>query len=44
MSSLGDQPLVVTREAGVATLWLNRPEKRNAVDYAMWLELAAMAT
>jgi tetratricopeptide (TPR) repeat protein len=44
MSSLGDQPLVVTREAGVATLWLNRPEKRNAVDYAMWLELAALAT
>ena len=44
MSFLGDQPLVVTREDGVATLWLNRPEKRNAVDYAMWLELARLAT
>lgn len=44
MSFLGDQPLVVTREEGVATLWLNRPEKRNAVDYAMWLELARLAT
>ena len=42
--SLGDQALVVTREGGVATLWLNRPEKRNAVDYRMWLELARLAT
>jgi enoyl-CoA hydratase/carnithine racemase len=41
---LGDQPLVVTREGGVATLWLNRPDKRNAVDYRMWLELARLAT
>ncbi|MBK8470588.1 MAG: enoyl-CoA hydratase/isomerase family protein [Actinomycetales bacterium] len=40
---LGDRPLVVTREAGVATLWLNRPDKRNAVDYHMWLELGSLA-
>lgn len=39
---LGTEPIVVTRDAGVATLWLNRPEKRNAVSYLMWLELAAV--
>ena len=39
---LGTEPIVVTRDAGVATLWLNRPEKRNAVSYPMWLELAAV--
>jgi enoyl-CoA hydratase/carnithine racemase len=28
--------LYLTREAGVATLWLNRPAKRNALTYDMW--------
>jgi enoyl-CoA hydratase/carnithine racemase len=32
---------VVTRDEGIATLWLNRPAKRNAVTYQMWLDLAA---
>ena len=44
MADLGDQALVVTREAGVATLWLNRPAKRNAVDYQMWLDIARLTT
>jgi enoyl-CoA hydratase/carnithine racemase len=37
---LGDDPLVVTREGRVATLWLNRPAKRNAVTYEMWQGIA----
>ena len=32
--------LAVTVEDGVATLWLNRPDKRNAVTLAMWRALA----
>ncbi len=35
----GDE-LVVTTEDGVATLWLNRPAKRNAVTLAMWRAIA----
>ncbi len=31
------ESLVVTREGTVATLWLNRPERRNAVDFDMWV-------
>ncbi len=31
-----DEPLAVTRDGAVATLWLNRPDKRNAVTQAMW--------
>ena len=31
-----DEPLVVTHDGAVATLWLNRPDKRNAVTEAMW--------
>src|SRR5262249_60851391 len=31
-----EEPLAVTREGPVATLWLNRPAKRNAVTLAMW--------
>lgn len=41
---LGDEPLVVTRTGRVATLWLNRPAKRNAVSYEMWQGIAALAT
>ena len=36
-----DEPLVVTRNGSVATLWLNRPAKRNAVTEAMWAGIAA---
>jgi enoyl-CoA hydratase/carnithine racemase len=35
-----DEPLVVTHEGRVATLWLNRPAKRNAVSYEMWRGIA----
>lgn len=36
----GTDPVAVTRADGVATLWLNRPAKRNAVTHAMWLGIA----
>jgi enoyl-CoA hydratase/carnithine racemase len=36
------EPLVVTHDGPIATLWLNRPEKRNAVTKAMWEGIAAM--
>ncbi|HEY7627730.1 MAG TPA: enoyl-CoA hydratase/isomerase family protein [Ilumatobacteraceae bacterium] len=29
----------VTREGTVATIWLNRPAKRNAMNYSMWARL-----
>lgn len=31
-----DSDLSVTREDGAATLWLNRPAKRNAITHEMW--------
>lgn len=37
---LGEEPLVLTRAGRVATLWLNRPAKRNAVSYEMWQGIA----
>ena len=39
---LGDAAgaLVVTRAAGVVTLRLDRPERHNAISYAMWLAFA----
>ncbi len=33
----GEPELLVTLADSVATLWLNRPEKRNAITHAMWL-------
>jgi enoyl-CoA hydratase/carnithine racemase len=36
--------LLVTREGGIATLWLNRPAKRNAVTFAMWQGIADVCT
>ena len=33
--------LVLTRDEGIATLWLNRPAKRNAVTFQMWRAIAA---
>ena len=38
--SFGDEPIVVTRDGAVATIWLNRPDKRNAMSYDMWVGLA----
>ena len=37
---LGDELIVVTRDRSVTTIWLNRPEKRNAMSYEMWTALA----
>ena len=37
----GGEPVAVTRDGAVATLWLNRPAKRNAVTHAMWTLIAA---
>jgi len=37
-----EEPLAVTRDGAVATLWLNRPAKRNAVALAMWQGIARL--
>ena len=37
-----EEPLAVTRDGAVATLWLNRPAKRNAVTLAMWQGIARL--
>jgi enoyl-CoA hydratase/carnithine racemase len=33
---MSDSPLHLTIDGTLATLWLNRPDKRNAVTYEMW--------
>lgn len=38
--ALGDAPIVVTKAESVATIWLNRAEKRNAMSHEMWTALA----
>lgn len=38
--SLGTDPIVVAKADAVATIWLNRAEKRNAMSYEMWAALA----
>ena len=38
--ALGDEPIVVTKSDSVATIWLNRPDKRNAMSHEMWTALA----
>ena len=37
------QNILVNISGGVATVTLNRPEKRNAIDYAGWVELRSIA-
>jgi enoyl-CoA hydratase/carnithine racemase len=39
-----DDPLYVTHDGSVATLWLNRPAKRNAVTYEMWRTIPDVCT
>ncbi|MFV0315930.1 MAG: enoyl-CoA hydratase/isomerase family protein [Microthrixaceae bacterium] len=39
---LGDAEIALTREGPITTLWLNRPSKRNAVTYSMWLDIARL--
>ena len=36
LATVSTDELYVTHADGVATLWLNRPEKRNAVTHEMW--------
>lgn len=36
LGRVSDEELQVTRADGVATLWLNRPAKRNAITNTMW--------
>lgn len=43
-SSPEDEGLGLEVVDGVATLWLDRPAKRNAVTYSMWLGIASMCT
>ena len=45
MSVDSDELIRVSRDGSVATIWLNRPGKRNAMSYSMWaaLEVAALA-
>ena len=43
MSVESDEPIRVTHEGSVATVWLNRPDKRNAMTYAMWATLEDVA-
>ncbi len=35
-----EDEIVVTSDGAIATLWLNRPAKRNAVTHAMWRGIA----
>ena len=35
--------ILIERDAGVATVIFNRPDQRNAIDYAGWLELQRIA-
>jgi len=34
----------VARQGSVATIWLDRPAKRNAMSYGMWADLEQVAT
>jgi enoyl-CoA hydratase/carnithine racemase len=44
VTDAAEAALVVTRDGPVATLWLNRPAKRNAVTRAMWIALPPLLT
>ena len=43
MTVESDELVRVTRDGSVATIWLNRPSKRNAMNYAMWALLEESA-
>lgn len=40
----GQAEVYVTKDGPVATLWLNRPEKRNAITNAMWRAIGDLVT
>lgn len=43
MSVEPDGLIRLTRDGAIATIWLNRPHKRNAMNYAMWAKLEDLA-
>ena len=43
MSTESDEQIRLTRDGSIATMWLNRPGKRNAMSYSMWASLHNMA-
>jgi enoyl-CoA hydratase/carnithine racemase len=43
MSVESDELIRLSREGAIATIWLNRPDKRNAMSYAMWTTLEVSA-
>lgn len=43
MSVESDELIRLTRDGAIATMWLNRPDKRNAMNYAMWARLEELA-
>jgi enoyl-CoA hydratase/carnithine racemase len=44
MSDETTDPIRVTHDGSVATIWLNRPAKRNAMNYVMWVMLQEAAS
>lgn len=44
LTGVSEDELYVTHDDGVATLWLNRPAKRNAVTNAMWRGIGDIVT
>lgn len=44
MNTESDELIRLDREEGIATIWLNRPGKRNAMNHAMWVRLERLAS
>lgn len=42
MQISSDKPVYLDRQGAVATLVLNKPKKRNALDYSMWRQMAPL--
>ena len=43
MNVESSEPIKLTRDGAVATIWVDRPGKRNAMSYAMWVSLEEVA-
>ena len=43
MNAAADESIRLTTDGAVATIWLNRPSKRNAMNYEMWARLQELA-